>query len=327
MEEQNPFLLDIEEKAEYTLDELKDIQCKLEEKKQSMDEILQPLFPAKNGFYSYEDFKYRCSMGFRQKIIHPDSEVLPEKQLYTIGDGGDGKNCIICCTPFSHEPTEFNKNMNSSSRFIASQQIINSLEEVGYNGHFYLLNGGFPNPTGTEMKYAGVPYSFKIFMMLEAKKLGFEKVIWIDSGCYATTNPRRLFDILDEQETLMHTVNNSNNNYDAMVFEKTIQLLNTITGSNIYDAHYINTVTFGLNVKSKIITKIIEEYYDMVKLGRPFLSIFPEEIVLTSIFNKPEYRHLLYNQLESRVLNIHERNMDLATAKQHGYYFLHRNYA
>ena len=138
---------------------------------------------------------------------------------------------------------------------------------------------------------------------------------------------RKKFDILDEQETLMHTVNNSNNNYDAMVFEKTIQLLNTITGSNIYDAHYINTVTFGLNVKSKIITKIIEEYYDMVKLGRPFLSIFPEEIVLTSIFNKPEYRHLLYNQLESRVLNIHERNMDLATAKQHGYYFLHRNYA
>jgi hypothetical protein len=30
----------------------------------------------------------------------------------------------------------------------------------------------------------------------------------------------------------------------------------------------------------------------MVKLGLPFLSCFPEEIVFTSIFNKPYYNYV-----------------------------------
>jgi hypothetical protein len=72
--------------------------------------------------------------------------------------------------------------------------------------------------------------------------------------------------------------------------------------------------------------KIIDEYYDMVKLGLPFLSIFPEEIVLSSIFNKSEYRHLLYQKYENERLHIHEDRLDIDSAKQNGYFFSHRRY-
>jgi hypothetical protein len=64
----------------------------------------------------------------------------------------------------------------------------------------------------------------------------------------------------------------------------------------------------------------------MVKIGLPFLSIFPEEIVLSSLFNKKEYTNLLYNSNESLKLQIHEKNMDKNTAKNNGYYFHHRYY-
>lgn len=316
----NPFIIDIEDKEEYTFEEYQDIQQKLSEK--NIDNILNNFYPPIHMHYIYDDFKHRCTNGLRQTLV---TNNLPIKQLYTIGTGGNNINCIICCTPFTHEHNEF-KNQAKDSRYNASLEIRKSLEEVGYNGALYIFNGGFPNPTGTEMKYAGVPYCFKIFMMLEAKKLGFKNIIWIDSSCYAINNPQRLFDILDEQGTLLSTVSASQNNYNAMVFKPTIDLLNSITNTDIHQANYIRTIVFGLNLHLEHIVKIVEEYYDMVKLGWPFFSIFPEEIVLTSIFNKPEYKHLLYNQYETFRLQIHENFLDINSAREQGYYFLHKCY-
>ena len=319
----NPFLIDIEDKDEYTFEEYKDIQYKLSQI--NIDNILNSFFPPTNYFYEYNDFKNRCTNGLRQKMIDVHRNVLPTKNLYKVGDGGNHKNCIVCCTSFSHENTDYKNDFDTSSRYSASQDIIRSLNEVGFNGHFYLLNGGFPNPTGIEMKYAGVPYCFKIFMMLEAKKLGFEKVIWIDSNCYAINNPQRLFDILDSQETLFHSIP-FGNNYDAMVFKQTIDLLNSITNTDLHYASYIGSIVFGLNLQSEIIMRLIDEYYEMVKLGLPFLSIFPEEIVFSAIFNKPEYKHLLYHKYENSSLQIHEYRLDTNSAREHGYFFSHRQY-
>ena len=312
----NPFLIDIEDKLEYSLEEYKNIQKKISEK--NIDDILNKYYPPANHFYNYEDFRNRCTNGFRQKIIDTS---LPQKNLYTIGNGGNHTNCIVCCTSFSHEHTD-----NSSTRYNASKNIVKSLEEVGFNGHVYIFNGGFPNPTGIEMKYIGVPYCFKIFMMLEAKKIGFKNVIWIDSNCYAINNPQPLFDVLENEQTLLMT-NLYNNNYDAMSFRETIELLNSITNTNLHDANYIITIVFGLNLDSEIIMKIIDEYYDMVKLGLPFLSIFPEEIVLSSIFNKPEYRNLLPKRYINDRLQIHEDRLDMDSAKHNGYFFSHRRYS
>jgi hypothetical protein len=316
MEPQNPFLIDIEDKEEYSLEEYKDIQKKISEK--NIDEILNQYYPPADDSYKYDDFKYRCTNGFRQKIIDI-TEQLPQKNLYTVGNGGNHKNCIVCCTSFSHD------NIKSDSRYNASQNIVKSLEEVGFNGHVYILNGGFPNPTGTEMKYIGVPYCFKIFMMLEAKKIGFKNVIWIDSNCYAINNPQELFDLLEHDHTLCMTYS-SGNNYNGMSFKETIELLNSITHANLHDASYIMTIVFGLNLDSEIVMQMIDDYYDMVKLGLPFLSIFPEEIVLSSIFNKPEYRHLLHNRYVNGLLQIAEYRLDMNSAKHNGYFFYHRKY-
>jgi hypothetical protein len=290
----------------------------------NIDSLLQNLYETSinNRFYTFNDFKNRCTRGISQKIIDFDNNILPSKNLYKIGNGGNKNNCIICCTSISHNR---DTDAQKDSRFKASQLIKESLEEVGYNGYFYLLNGGFPNPTGIELKYMGVPYCFKIFMMLEAKKLGFKNIIWIDSGCVAINNPDVLFNLLEENGTLIDYIG-SNNNYNEMVFKNTIDLLNSITKTDIHTAKYIPTIVFGFNLESKNIQKIIDEYYHMVKLGLPFMSIFPEEIVLTAIFNKPEYKYLLYDNPELKKIQINERHINKIDAKNSGYYFYHQNY-
>ena len=315
--EQNPFLIDIQDKNEYTIEDYINIQNQLNNK--NIDDILEKMYSSmRNNFYTLKDFKFRISRGIRQKIIDTSQNLLPVQNLFKIGNGGDNKNCIVSCTPFF-------TNDNTNTRFIASQQILKSLEKSGFNGYFYLFNGGFPNPTGTEMKYAGVPYCFKVFMMLEAHKKGFTNIIWIDSGCYALNNPEPLFDILTNKEVLLCTMETKH--YDAMVLPQTMRLLNQITCNNIYNARYVLTVVFGLNFSSLAVKKIIDEYYEMVKLGWPFFSIFPEEIVLSSIFNKPEYKLLLNSSDEINKLQINEKLVDEDLAKCNGFYFHHKDYS
>jgi hypothetical protein len=318
---ENPFIIELEEKEEYTNEDYIKIQEKLSQK--NIDEILKSYFPPKNHFYDYNDFKNRCTRGITQNIIDLSNNIFPTKTLYKIGDGGNNKDFIVCCTPINHKrETDYQYN----SRYIASQSIKQSLENTGYNGYFYLFNGGFPNPTGKEMKYIGVPYCFKIFMMLEAKKKGFERIIWLDSACMAINNPNSLFEILEKDNVLFHYYS-YNNNYDAMVFNETIDLLNNITNSDIHNAVYLMTIVFGLNLESESIKKVIEEYYQMVELGLPFLSIFPEEIVLSAIFNKPDYRDIILGQKTdlNRVF-IYDKEKNIVEATNQGYYFYHRDH-
>jgi peptidoglycan/xylan/chitin deacetylase (PgdA/CDA1 family) len=177
----NPFIINIEDKQEYTYEDYINIQNKLKEK--NIDGFLKQLY-AEDMTTTFEEMKRRITKGIKQEIIDLSNNILPTKQIYKIGKGGE--NCFVCCTPLFND------------RCDKSQNIIESFEKNNFDGYFILLNGGFPNPTGKEMKYCGIPYSFKIFMMLEAVKLGFEKIIWIDAACYCVNNPKRLFDLLDE---------------------------------------------------------------------------------------------------------------------------------
>ena len=319
----NPFELDnIPDKFEYTNDELIEIQKKLELKKEDVVNLIKT-----NYLTNDENYKFgldividRCSKGVCQKLIDNENNIYPSREIYTIGNGGNHKECIVCCTTHI-----------SNNRSEKAKQIKQSLENVGYNGHFYLFQGGFPTPRGFEMKYAAVPYCFKIFMMLEAEKLGFEKVIWVDSACCAVNNPQRLFDILETDDAIFRQFfpyTNGIPTYENSVFKPTIELINNITKRNLVNSINVCSVVFGLNLNSQNIKNFINEYYEMVKLGTPFLSYFPEEVVISSIFNKEEYKYLFYNRPESLKIFIHENYMsnNCNIAKQHGYYFVQMQY-
>jgi len=316
---ENPYLIDIEDKLEYSNEELNNIQKLLKDK--YIDYIIEEEFN-ENFKWSFSWVRDRCAKGLTMTIIDLSNNILPTKNLFKIGDGGDSKNCFVCYSSLNTDRNDFSKTM------------VQSLEEVGFNGHFYLFNGGFPNPTGTEMKFVGVPYSFKIFMMLEAQKKGFEKVIWLDAACYAVNNPQRLFDILKEDDAIFNLIyphvlepDPNIDFYDLVVLPSTIKLMTKLMGRNIKEDINVNSVVFGLNLCSSKIQNFIKEYYELVKIGLPFLSTFPEEFVFASIFNKPEYKYVFnYNRCEIDKLYINEHYLNKLQSKEHGFYFLQRRY-
>ena len=312
---ENPFLIDIEDKEEYNSNDYITIQQKISEI--NIDAFLESLYPEEPLTTTLDEMKRRCKRGIYQQIIDISNNILPTKKLFKIGDGGDGKKCFVCCTQLS------------SNRYEYSKGILESLENVGFNGHFLLLNGGFPNPTGMEMKYVAVPYSFKIFMILEAKKMGFEQVIWIDAACYAVNNPDPLFKTLQKDDAVFRSFGPNcfqPNSCDNTVLPKTIELLSSIVKRDIRNDIIVNSIVFGLNLNSQIIMNFINEYYEMVKLGLPFLSCFPEEVVFGCIFNKPEYAHILNKTNDTRNLYVNEIYLGKHHAGPGGFFFMQRHY-
>jgi hypothetical protein len=317
VEKQNPFLIDVEDKDDYIHDEYLSIQAQLDAKK--LDGYLEKCYEAGKMTTPLSELKRRILRGVNMRIVDPSMKEVPQIQQFTVGDGGDGRRCFVCYTSLFMD------------RHDASKRILQSLNEVGYNGHFLLLNGGFPNPTGQEMKYVGVPYSFKIFMMLEAAKRGFDFVLWIDACCYAVNNVDNLFSIVEKNDAFFRSYLTSSfrhSLWENMVLPNALASLSTFAGRDIRsDPYCINTVVFGLNFDSVIVRKLVEDYYALVSLGVPFLSEFPEETVFAVFFNSPPYRHIFEATNNFYHTCIHEHDCDLPTAKHLGYVFVQRAYA
>jgi len=269
VEEANPFLIDFPVKQELSRADYMEVQALL--RKIDLEPVLRENFVADAQYTNFNDLEVRCCRGVKQVLIDPENNEFPVRHLEKIGNGGD--SCIVCYVSLNPE-------------YIARVKAIpEALREVGFNGYFLYQMGGYPNPTGKEIRYAGVPYAFKIFMMLEAKKLGFNKVIWLDSSLLPIKDPTPLFKKLEEEESLI--VEFHNVPYNAQfIFPKTKELLHKLTGIDVVNQRHISTAVLGLKMDTKKVEKFVSSYYDMVERGTPFISCFPEEFVFSSIIEQ-----------------------------------------
>jgi hypothetical protein len=74
--------------------------------------------------------------------------------------------------------------------------------------------------------------------------------------------------------------------------------------------------------------KFIEQYYDLVRLGRPFLSCFPEEFVFTAILGQESYKKWILNQMNNVIKYCEDTETPeiMNSYKKEGYFFYHRKH-
>jgi len=264
----NPFAIRFSStKKEVSNDDYLDIQRQL--RRIDISPLIKNLyFLSSSQLSSYQDFLQRCSRGIHQILIDHEQGYYPTEKLEKIGEGGDC--CIVSTAPFD------------GNRNILLQRIPEHLRAAGFNGYFYYRVGGFPNPTGKEIQYVGVPYSFKIFLMVEAQKLGFNKVLWIDAACYPLRDPAPLFEWIDRVGIYYNYGNNEVSKF--FILPQTRSLLSELAHADI--SQKIFSIVFGLKMDTPSTQLLIEEYYKCAELGTPFLSCFPEEFVLSAILTK-----------------------------------------
>jgi hypothetical protein len=305
----NPFTIDFPAKEDVSNEEYLLIQEQL--RKIDISLLVKNLYVSDGTYALFGDFLSRSSRGLRQTFINPQKGQFPIRKLEQIGSKTD--RCIVTCVPHDGIYPDLVKRLPEI------------LRKVGFDGFFLYHIGGFPNPTGEEIQYAGVPYCFKIFMMLEAYKLGFNEVLWIDSAAYPLTDPAPLFDWIEKYEILL--LQKKFTERGSFILPATRQLLKGLTDTDVAissNTPYICMAVFGLKMNSPRVQELIKTYYSFVKLGTPFLSCFPEEFVMTAIMGqkpfqaRPSHAFKLLKGFQGV-----DNASKIKRVKKEGYYFYH----
>lgn len=310
---QNPFAIEVPTNRELTNEDYLSIQQNL--RKIDISDLLHQRYDhLGEGYTTYEDFYGRCMKGAHQVLIDQKKKLFPTRVFRKLGQGGD-ENCIVCAVPHSGKYPHYVRTLEKK------------LEQVGYNGYLLYYIGAWPNPTGEEIKYIGVPYSFKIFIMYEAYLLGCRNVLWVDSACYPLRNLTPLFKFIETKGALLNTHKMPSNQW-RYILPATADELLELTGTDVYDPNvwFIITPVFGLRMDTVEAQELVKEYYRIVALGTPFLSCFPEEWVISAIMGRfddhriEEQRHnkLFRGTNKKNSFEIYEESRKL------GFYFYHR---
>jgi hypothetical protein len=299
----NPFLLPIEKKLNLSLEDFKELQVKLND--------LKLVDYAKN-FYANEKkknanlmdeyfFLGRVLRASTTTIIDENKNKLPRKELIEINGGGDC--CIVCYVTYTANYTEM------------LEQQIKELKRVGFKGFHLGFYGGYPNPTGEEIKFAAVPYAFKIFALKEAALLGFKKVMWLDAALVPNKNIQFLEKLLDEVGAIY--TNLPPNGFYWYAGKRIGDHLPETTRKAFtdlikIDPNLVNYVCGGLiafNTTDALFNEFLKDYYFLVSIGYPFLSINPEEYVFTAILAQEKFKNWYNFNEKNKVLSLKDNHL------------------
>lgn len=282
----NPFLIEVNKKEKLVADDYLVIQSQL--RSIDISSLISSYYQefihtgeADPNRFACDSFYRRCSAGINWNFADPKQGRLPQKKLCKINKGGD---CCIVCVSSYHK---FYPELMLSNIFW--------LKKSGFNGYYLYFLGEYPNPTGEEIQYIGVPYAFKIFAMLEAEKLGFNKVIWLDASLKVLKDPSPLFEILDKTGTFFTTANSlfpwwEIKDQEKKILPQTRYKLYELTGIDVVNSKYhIPAGVFGFKMDHRLTKQFINKYREIVKEGYGFLSDAPEEYVFSSILSQEEF--------------------------------------
>ena len=304
----NPFLIDFPYKKELSLEDYLYVQERL--RKIDIKPVLKKLHCKTKNAQPLEEFIYRCSVGINQKLIDVEQNQLPLKKLEKIGNGG--KYCIVSSAPYDN------------NRNILLEGLVEQLHSTGFNGYIYYRIGGYPNPTGKEIRYAGVPYAIKIFMMMEAYNLGFNKILWLDSSIYPLKDPSFFFKLIEKFGAIFHAHANIRANRKS-IFYKTRKIIKAVTQKDPLKPVYIPAGIFGLDFSKKKCKKFLNNYLYLVRLGTPFLSCRPEEFVFTSLLDEKKFKNSKKDLgLICKFLCYEGDGISVNEAIDNGYYFINK---
>lgn len=281
------FTLDYPQKKSYTAKDFQKIEKILLEKKDLS--YLEDLYSKQKQQANYRlgylsEFLSRIYAGFDMKLLDKNGQFSSLKEI-KIGKGG--KDCIVSYASYNDPYPTYIKELPAL------------LEKVGFNGMFIYQIGGYPTPNGEEIKYLGIPYAFKIFMMQEACKRGYSKVVWIDSAIIPNRDPKPLFEWLGKNSILISGPKLKKNQYAFHVLPIARQAMIDVTNLDVLNGyHYCRAGVFGMNMDSEEGSLFLAKYMELLEKVTPFFTGRPEQFVymsiVHSIFGK-DYKHHPYN--------------------------------
>lgn len=294
-ETMNPFEVDFPLKKELSFDDYEILQQKMRQK--DLQALIDSIYPS-NWFYPKEDLYLRCSAFIKQTMINREKGLFPTCELLKSEDCS--KDCVVmACSMDKKYP-------------ILLKTLIGAIREVGYKGAIYYRIGGYPNPTGEEIRYAAVPYAIKMFMIKEACSLGFERILWLDCSAWPLKNLDYCFDQIEKEGSIMEWGKPNS----KVILPQTRAILENFSKVNLDKIPHVAGWLLGFKMSEPYVKKIFDDFYVLVRKGTPFLSITPEEAVLSALMAQhgPKLRPhlnlmLAANATDARVMEAYKKGV------------------
>ena len=160
-------------------------------------------------------------------------------------------------------------------------KLIHQLKSIGFDGHVIFRVGGWPNTEEGSLQFFDVPYAFKVYSILEAKRLGYKNCLWIDSCHLPLKKLDPIFKHIDEHGvflfiqadplTLTATVD-----VTGYIQEFAARALANISVLEFCRLPVATSAVVGLDVTSDRGLKILYAWQEMIESKLGCLSFIPE---------------------------------------------------
>ncbi|KPK97163.1 MAG: hypothetical protein AMJ95_10475 [Omnitrophica WOR_2 bacterium SM23_72] len=143
-----------------------------------------------------------------------------------------------------------------------------SLRRVRFSGDFLYWSDELPPGSPTHFE---APFGFKPFCFLEAAKLGYEEILWIDSACVAIRPLEPIFKILEQKGYCLFA-----NNYGQMMGQwcsDEVLRINNITREEALKIPEVPCSVIGLNLQNALASKFLQMWHQKAADGITFRGI------------------------------------------------------
>ena len=164
------------------------------------------------------------------------------------------------------------------------QKLISSLWKVGFSGHLIYRIGGWPYTEEGSIEFFDIPYAFKLFSVLEAKKMGYQYCLWLDACFVALKNIDSFFTEIKDMGVVRWPG-------EAVTPAQWIQPFTPIafgvTDENFFQYKAVWAAGLGINFMSEQGNLFLDSWEKLTKnhkLGS--LSFTPEQALITIVFGQ-----------------------------------------
>jgi hypothetical protein len=211
------------------------------------------------------------------RIIGKSSHERPLYEKVCVNcDENEMTNCLIVYA-------SFNKGFPKGLK-----RLVDQVASSDFKGHILYRIGGWPNMEEGDLRLAHIPYAFKPCFFKEAKRLGYQKVLWLDTSIKPVISLNHIFQEIEKRGvfTLANgwTVGPFMNNDAAKALGVTLE-----------EAFHIPSCSaglFGIDFSNEKASKIFDLWYEKAHDAKPFFSARSDQNVLSVILHQMGFHDL-----------------------------------
>ncbi|MBS0605550.1 MAG: glycosyltransferase family 2 protein [Verrucomicrobia bacterium] len=200
------------------------------------------------------------------RIIGDDPGQIPMSGVVHINSSGEEKeNCIILYSTY-------NRNYPR-----ALARLLNCIAQSDFKGDVLYRIGGWPDEAGGSLLLSHVPYAFKPCFFKEARRLGYKRILWLDTAVIPVASLNEIFAMIEDKGYFVmgnaHMVGPFMNPQAAVYFG--------LTKEDTCKIPSCSSGLFGVDLSHKIGRDLLENWYRAAQDPDAFFTERPDQNALS----------------------------------------------